>query len=209
MQTLANGGAPWQGPDRGARDDPRRAGRGHARPVGDDCRPGRAAAAAAAERDRRRRGRVGPSICRASWARDERGCAQPGGAPGGDDRDAARRRAPQHRRGRRGPRVVPTRPRRRGATPGSSRSRRPASASPRRTSRGPSSWRSRSPRAEARRGRPAAGEEGDPGDRRPSARPDGQPAHQPAPAPRHLLDRGPRPAHRRPPGGSTRPRGSG
>ena len=85
-------------------------------------------------------------------------------------------------------------------TPGSSRSRRPASGSPPSTSPGPTSSRSRSPRARSRakaassrRRRPPPRSRPSPGTARPRA-------HQPAPAPRHLLDRGPRPAHRRPPG---------
>ena len=71
-----------------------------------------------------------------------------GGPPGADDRHPARRRRREHRRGRRGPRLVHARPRPASATtPGSSRSRRPASASPPSTSPAPTSSRSRSPRA--------------------------------------------------------------
>ena len=54
-----------------------------------------------------------------------------GGPPGADDRHPARRRRREHRRGRRGSRLVRPGPRPASATtPGSSRSRRPASASP-------------------------------------------------------------------------------
>ena len=61
--------------------------------------------------------------------RDERGRAEPGGAPGPDHRHPAGRRRRQHRRGRRGPGLVHARIRTAGATtPGSSRSPRPGSA---------------------------------------------------------------------------------
>ena len=56
------------------------------------------------------------------------------------------------------------------------------------------------PGGEARRGRPAHGQEGDQGDRRDPLRQAGQRPDQPAAAPRHLLDRGPGPAHLRPEG---------
>ena len=130
---------------------------------------------------------------------DERRRAEPRGPPGADDRDPAGRRRREHRRGRRGPGVVPARP------------RRPA---PRRADQagrvGPVRGDRRVPRAgrpardqdraglEAGRGRPAAGPEGDGLHRRAAPRPARPELHQPAAAPRHLLDRGPRPAHRRP-----------
>ena len=56
------------------------------------------------------------------------------------------------------------------------------------------------PGLQARRRRPAAGPQGDRAHRRPAPRPAGHDADQPAAAPRHLLDRGSRPAHRRPAG---------
>ena len=56
------------------------------------------------------------------------------------------------------------------------------------------------PGLEARRGRPAARSQGDRLHRRAPPRPARPELHQPAAAPRHLLDRGPRPAHRRPAG---------
>ena len=137
-----------------------------------------------------------------SSSRDVRRRALARGAPGADDRHPAGRRRREHRRGRRGPRLVRAGSGRRAPRrAGSSRSRRPGSASPPPTSPGASSSRSRSPRARSparaassprRRRRP-----GSPSLRR------GQPGHelhQPAAAPRHLLDRGPRPADRRPPG---------
>ena len=80
--------------------------------------------------------------------RDERRRALARGAPGGHDRHAARRRCRQHRRGRRGPRLVSSRARTASAaTRGSSRSPRPGSGSRPTTSRAPTSSRSRSPRA--------------------------------------------------------------
>ena len=54
------------------------------------------------------------------------------------------------------------------------------------------------PGLQARRGRPAARPQGDRLHRRAPPRPARPELHQPAAAPRHLLDRGPRPAHRRP-----------
>ena len=54
------------------------------------------------------------------------------------------------------------------------------------------------PGLQAGRGRPAAGDQGHAAHRAAAARPDGHLAHQPAAAPRHLLDRGPRAAHRGP-----------
>ena len=56
------------------------------------------------------------------------------------------------------------------------------------------------PGLEARRGRPAPREEGHRLDRVAPPRPARDELHQPAAAPRHLLDRGPRPADRRPAG---------
>ncbi len=53
------------------------------------------------------------------------------------------------------------------------------------------------PGRQARRGRPPAGVQGDPGDRPGAQRPGGQRPDQPLEQPRPLLDRGPGPAHRR------------
>ena len=155
---------------------------------------------AAAVADAARRGRGRP-LDRAPLRGlgDERRRAQPGGPPGADHRHPAGRRRGQHRRGRRGPGLVRPGPRR--PTP-----RRPDQAGrlgtvrrdrrlprPRRPARDQDR-----PGLEAGRGRPAARAQGDRLHRRAASRPARPELHQPAAAPRHLLDRGPRPAHRRP-----------
>ena len=141
--------------------------------------------------------------------RDERRGAVARGPPGADDRHPARRRRREHRRGRRGPRLVRARPRR--PAP-----RRPDQAGrlgpvrrdrhvprPRRPARDQDR-----PGLQARRGRPAPRAQGDRLHRRAPPRPARPELHQPAAAPRHLLDRGPRPAHRRPAGDQPAARGS-
>jgi hypothetical protein len=148
-------------------------------------------------RERRKR-----AIDRATVRRlgDERWGAVARSPPGPDDRDPARRRVGEHRRGRRGPGLVRRRHgwssarcsdqagglcpvRRHGRIPGTGRPARDQDRA----------------RLEAGGGRPAAGSQGDRVHRRPQAGPGRPELHQPAAAPRHLLDRGPRPTHRRPP----------
>ena len=80
----------------------------------------------------------------------------------------------------------------------SSRSPRRASASPPTTSPAPTSSRSRSPRAPSRARAASCPAARPRPHRRAAARPGRPELHQPAAAPRHLLDRGPRPADRRP-----------
>ena len=120
-------------------------------------------------------------------------------------RDAGHRHEPprrqvQHRRGRRGPRALrrptPT------ATCAARAIKQVASGRFGVTSRVPHQRRrppdQDGPGRQARRGRPAARPQGVPVDRQDPALHAGRRAHQPAAAPRHLLDRGPRPAHPRP-----------
>ena len=93
---------------------------------------------------------------------DERRRSEPGGAPGPDDRDPARRRCRQHRRGRRGPGLVRARPGR----PAPRREDQAGRLGPLRRHRDlprpgrPARDQDR-PGLQARRGRPAAGAEGD------------------------------------------------
>ena len=91
-----------------------------------------------------------------------------------------------------------------GATPPSSRWHRRASASPPSTSRAPSSSRSRSRRDRSPARAASCRDEGDRVHRRAAPRAAGHDDDQPSAAPRHLLDRGPRPAHRRPARGQPR-----
>ena len=137
------------------------------------------------------------------------GALSPGGAPGADDRHPACRWCGEHRRGRRGSGVVRRGTRR--STP-----RRPDQAGRLGAVRGdrhvpragrPARDQDR-PGLEARRGRPAARSQGDRVHRGVAPRAGRAELHQPAAAPRHLLDRGPRAAHRRPAGDQSRARGS-
>ena len=152
-------------------------------------RPARARRGRGRARDRPPLRRVG----------DERGRPEPGGAPGTDDRDPARRRRREHRRGRRGPGLVragtgrpPPRRAHQAGRLGAVRRDRDVPG-PRRPARDQDLAG-----LQARRGRPAARAQGDGLYRGPPARPGRPELHQPAAPPRHLLDRGPRPAHRRP-----------
>ena len=152
--------------------------------------------------DSRRRGGAGarhrPT---ARGQRDERRGALARGPPGPDDRHAAGRRHREHRRGRRGPRLVRTGPGRRAPGRPDQAGRLGAIRGDRDVSRPGRAARDQDgPGLEARRGRSAARPEGDRLHRGPPARPGGPGVHQPAAPSRHLLDRGPRPAHRRPAG---------
>ena len=127
------------------------------------------------------------------------GRPEPRGPPGADDRDPARRRCREHRRGRRGPGLV----RARTGRPPARRADQAGRLGPVRRDRDVP--RPRRPARDqdlaglqARRGRPAPRAQGHGLHRRAPARPGRPELHQPAAAPRHLLDRGPRPAHRRP-----------
>ena len=167
---------------------PRRPARRAARPPG------------AAPTDLARRGR-GRAQHRAPVRRvgDERRRAVARGPPGADDRDPARRRRREHRRGRRGPGLVRAGPGRQAPRRADQAGRLGPVRRDRRVPRprGPARDQDR-PGLEARRGRPAARSQGDRVHRRAASRPARPELHQPAAAPRHLLDRGPRPAHRRP-----------
>ena len=199
-------------PERRRRRGPRTYRDALARDAGRRSRDGWRVAGRGARRDPARRGRArrgdrppvrrvgderGRAVARGPPGADARASSALGGAAntgeGGEDpawyapeRDGGRRDA-RDQAGRVGPvrrhRRVP-RPRR-----SSSRSRSPRARSPARAASCPAARRPRTSRA-LRRG--AAG----------------QVAHQPAAAPRHLLDRGPRPADRRPagdqPGGADR-----
>ena len=122
-----------------------------------------------------------------------------GGAPGDQHRHGTARRQRELRRGRRGSGVVRAVRRRRsqgrrGQAGGLGTLRRHCRVP------GPRGAARDQDRAglEAGRGRAAAWKEGHRLHRRAAPRPAGHDDDQPAAAPRHLLDRGPRPAHQRP-----------
>ncbi len=119
-------------------------------------------------------------------------------------RDAGHRHEPhrrqvEHRRGRRGRRALRARRERR---PAPQRDQAGGLGSLRRDERVPGQRRRPAdqdgPGRQAGRGRPAPGPQGVPVDRQDPALDARRRPHQPAAAPRHLLDRGPGPAHPRP-----------
>ena len=206
----------WRGPPLRAEDRGRRPGPGQRRRIDGRCGAGGVSRLAAARRRRRPRRPPGPArdpdpverggirpLDRAAvrGLGDERGCPVAGGPPGADDRDPAGRRRGEHRRGRRGPRLVRPRPERRAARCADQAGRLGAvrRLSPVPRPRRPAGDQDR-PGLEARRGRPAARPEGDRVHRRAPSRPAWAVADQPAAPPRHLLDRGPGPADRGPAG---------
>ena len=124
---------------------------------------------------------------------------QPGGARGARRRDEPDRREEQHGRGGRGPRPLPARRERRleeqrdqAGGVGAVRRDEPV---PRRGARDPDQDGAG---RQAGRGGAAPRSEGLPLDREGAARDAGRRPHLPAAPPRHLLHRGPRPAHPRP-----------
>ncbi len=136
---------------------------------------------------------------------DERRRVESRGPPGTDDRHPACRGRGEHRRGWRGPRLVPARP-------GRAPPRRPDQAGRLGPVRGdrhlpragrPARDQDR-PGLQARRGRPTSRSQGHRLHRGAPSRTAWPKLHQPAAAPRHLLDRGPGPAHRGPSGDQSR-----
>ncbi len=123
---------------------------------------------------------------------------QPRGAPDARDRHEPPRRQVQYRRGRRGSRALPARAQRRLAPQRDQADRLRALRRDQRVpgQRGGSADQD-GPGRQAGRGRPAPRAQGLPVDRQGAALDPGRRAHLPAPAPRHLLDRGPGPAHPR------------
>ena len=132
---------------------------------------------------------------------DEPGRPVARGPPHDRDRDAPPGGGLEHRRGRRGRGLVHARRERRAGRVGDQAGRLGPLRGHRPLPRPGRAARDQDrPGLEARRGRPAAGGQGDRVHRRPPSRPAGRHDDQPAAPSRHLLDRGPGPADHRPAG---------